>query len=549
MYWWQKAANLVRDKEAKQFGFITTNSITQVFNRTVIENNISPKGNLGLAFAIPDHPWVDSSDGAAVRIAMTSAAEMGSSNGVLQNLIKEVSKDDIEMEVVFEKKLGEIRSGLTIGANLSIAKKLQSNDNLASQGVNPLGLGFRLTRSDLVEFGYNPDVLPAQIRPYLIGRDIVQRPVEKFVIDFTGLSEEAARLSHPVIFHHVLTHVKPERDHNRRKTRRENWWLFGENAPMFREASEHLSKYIITCRTSKHRLFTFADINSLPDAKIVAIALDDEFYLSLLSSRLHIIWAMATGGWLGAGNDSNYNHSDCFGKFPMPTANEDQYLGLQKLAQELEILRNNVRAKTPELTLTNIYNVVEKVRHKKQLSQAEIEIHDKGLVSSLVYIHDKLDQKVFELYGWEDLAQRLVCQPGATTPLPDKSDEQAEAEEELLMRLVELNHRRAEEEAQGHIRWLRPDYQSPDVQQADIDLAEVSDQVTTKKKAATKKATWPKEMRDQINVLLEMLSIPATAETMAENFKRKPLKHVSAVLEALETLGKAQSNDGVWSLT
>ena len=76
-----------------------------------------------------------------------------------------------------------------------------------------------------------------------------------------------------------------------------------------------------------------------------------------------------------------------------------------------------------------------------------------------------------------------------------------------------------------------------------------SAQVTTKKKAATKKATWPKEMRDQITVLLEMLSIPATAEAMAENFKRKPLKHVNAVLDALETLGKAQSNDGVWSLT
>ena len=76
-----------------------------------------------------------------------------------------------------------------------------------------------------------------------------------------------------------------------------------------------------------------------------------------------------------------------------------------------------------------------------------------------------------------------------------------------------------------------------------------SAQVTTKKKAAIKKATWPKEMRDQITVLLEMLSIPATAEAMAENFKRKPLKHVNAVLDALETLGKAQSNDGVWSLT
>ena len=43
---------------------------------------------LKLSFAIPDHPWVDSSDGAAVRIAMT----VGSSDkqaGVLQTVTKE----------------------------------------------------------------------------------------------------------------------------------------------------------------------------------------------------------------------------------------------------------------------------------------------------------------------------------------------------------------------------------------------------------------------------------------------------------------------------
>ena len=84
-----------------------------------------------------------------------------------------------------------------------------------------------------------------------------------------------------------------------------------------RDAWQVTARPIIKEKYLGGKEFTFADINSLPDAKIVAIALDDEFYLSLLSSRLHIIWAMATGGWLGAGNDSNYNHSDCFGKFPM----------------------------------------------------------------------------------------------------------------------------------------------------------------------------------------------------------------------------------------
>ena len=35
-------------------------------------------------------------------------------------------------------------------------------------------------------------------------------------------------------------------------------------------------------------------------------------------------------------------------------------------------------------------------------------------------------------------------------------------ENEFLERLVALNHERAEEEANGKIRWLRPEFQNPD---------------------------------------------------------------------------------------
>ena len=71
MYWWHIAAESVRAEQARQFGFITTNSIRQTFNRRVIQAQLEAKNPLSLAFAIPDHPWVDAADGAQVRIAMT----------------------------------------------------------------------------------------------------------------------------------------------------------------------------------------------------------------------------------------------------------------------------------------------------------------------------------------------------------------------------------------------------------------------------------------------------------------------------------------------
>lgn len=70
------------------------------------------------------------------------------------------------------------------------------------------------------------------------------------------------------------------------------------------------------------------------------------------------------------------------------------------------------------------------------LTAKEREIHEKGLVSVLKQIHDELDAAVFDAYGWPH----------------DLSDE------EILERLVALNHERAEEEKRGLIRWLRPEF-------------------------------------------------------------------------------------------
>lgn len=80
--------------------------------------------------------------------------------------------------------------------------------------------------------------LPPNVKPYLIGRDLVQRPERKWVIDFHGLSEKEAATANPALFQHLVTHVKPERDQTRRAVRRDNWWLFGESATTLRRGIE-----------------------------------------------------------------------------------------------------------------------------------------------------------------------------------------------------------------------------------------------------------------------------------------------------------------------
>ena len=126
----------------------------------------------------------------------------------------------------------------------------------------------------------------------------------------------------------------------------------------------------------------------------------------------------------------------------------------------------NASPSTISLTMTSLYNVLERVRelengcHVPALSAKERDIHEAGLVSVLKEIHDDIDRASFEAYGWADLIPALAGKPGATTPSPHKTPEQEAAEEELLSRLVALNRERAAEERRGVVRWLRPDYQN-----------------------------------------------------------------------------------------
>jgi len=54
MFWWNHTAQFLATGKTQRFGLITTNSLTQAFNRRVVQGALD-KG-ISLAFAIPDHP-------------------------------------------------------------------------------------------------------------------------------------------------------------------------------------------------------------------------------------------------------------------------------------------------------------------------------------------------------------------------------------------------------------------------------------------------------------------------------------------------------------
>jgi hypothetical protein len=115
----------------------------------------------------------------------------------------------------------------------------------------------------------------------------------------------------------------------------------------FRQAVAGVKRYIVTPETAKHRFFTFLDSTIVPDHGTIAIAVEDAFYLGVLSSVIHVQWALAAGGRLGVGDDPRYNKSRCFDPFPFPAATEAQQAKIRALGEQLDAHRKRQQAQTP----------------------------------------------------------------------------------------------------------------------------------------------------------------------------------------------------------
>ncbi len=518
MYWWHLSAVALKQRRLQQFGLISTKAISQVFNAKVVSRHLEE--NVSLVFVVPNHPWVDETGGAAVRVAMT-VARLGDCGGTLCEVETEDRAGELAKHVGFRTRFGQIHPSLTVGADVRKAKSLLANEGLCQQGVKlvqPRGSdGFVVQEGALADFGGHGGV----IKPYLSNKELMQKPKRRFVIDFHGFAENEAREAHPVAFERVLIQVKPFRDENRDAQRRRNWWLFGRSNEKMRESINGLARYIITPEVAKHRVFVFAEPSLIPDASLYAVASDDAFVLGVLSSRLHVAWAIRAGGRMGVGDHPRYQNGPCFLPFPMPLVSEHAE-PIRELALSIDTHRKVRLEECPSLTLTGMYNVLESLRRDERLTAKEEVIRERGLISSLRHLHEQLDMAVFAAYGWPD----------------DLTDE------EVFERLVALNHERVEEEKRGIVQWLRPEFQNPEGQvtrQALQGVGEDKGESGTSQVPVTPAGAtpWPKKLPEQITAIRDLVTPGAewSAQSAANTFKAAKVDQVHEVMESLAALG------------
>ena len=387
-FWFERARRQIESTKAKRAGLLATQSIRFTDSRLVLEN-IKESGDI--FFAESDRDWL--LEGAAVHISM-----VGFDDGSEQSRI--LDGRDVE----------RIHANLTdLRVDLTVARPLKENSGLAFKGTDrtgPFDINENLAR-DMLNAS-NPDGRPNSdvIKPFLVARDVADISRNYWIIDFgVEMSEDEAR-KYEFPFAHVEEYVKPYRAE--RPKLDTPWWLFTSTRPGMRAALRRLKRYIATPRVSKHRVFVWVDSKTLPDGALVVFARDDDYFMGVLQSRVHEVWAMAMGSQVrDRASGFRYTHTTCFDTFPFPEPTDDQRKEIADAAETLIWHRKNSLSgpyalknmKKQKNTLTNLYN-----RYPSWLK------HD----------HSLIDRAVFDAYGWTE----------DPTDLDDES---------ILERLLDLN--------------------------------------------------------------------------------------------------------------
>lgn len=295
-YWFELARRRSLDTRGVRAGLLATQGIRGTFNREVLDR-ISR--DCVIFDAHSDHDWV--LDGAAVRVSMVCFA-----------------LDPADTPMLDGVPVARINSNLTSGVDLTAAVPLPENADIGFMGdtkggsfdVEPLAAERMLATP-------NPNGRSSfdVVRPWANGADITRRPRGMWIIDFGVDMAEASAAKYEMPFAHAREQVLPERRDNRRESYRERWWLHVEPRPAMRAACSS-ERFVATPNLTKHRLFVPFDRTTLPDHQLIVFARSDDYFLGVLHSSLHELWALRMGTQLE--DRPRYTPTTCFETFPLP---------------------------------------------------------------------------------------------------------------------------------------------------------------------------------------------------------------------------------------
>ncbi|TRU20305.1 MAG: class I SAM-dependent DNA methyltransferase [Microcystis aeruginosa Ma_MB_S_20031200_S102] len=369
VFWFRKAAENLG--ELGRAGLVGTNSISQVSGRKASLDYVVKQGGF-IHEAISTQPW---SGQANVHVSIVNWSKERPKELFLDNLSVNLLSTALKSEV-----------------SVDTAEKIKVNNNFSFQACELAGKGFVITEEEANKWIELDHKNQQVVKPMLDGKNLINLFEQKsWVIDFNNMAlEEAAEYILP--FTRVKERVKPERDNNKRNTRRLNWWRYGETRPAMRKALAVLACYFAIPKIAKYIVFSPVDVSILPCEANMVIASDDFYILGILNSKIHRLWVKAQSSTLKG--DTRYTNTTCFETFPFP----------QKPSQEL--------VKKIRQTAGELHEYRSQQMEKKQWGITKLYNQFFNEPSSQLYqLHQKLDKLVMEAYHFqadEDILEKLL---------------------------------------------------------------------------------------------------------------------------------------------
>jgi hypothetical protein len=423
-YWFERARAMIASGNSRRAGLLATQGIRGGANREVLKR---VKESTDIFFAISDKDWV--LEGANLHVSIIGFG----------------ATTPDEARCLDGGAVSAIQADLKAGINLTAAKPLPEMRQVHLEGVKK-GADFELEDDLAARFlaAPNPHGRPNSdvIRPYFNGADLIDSGRPGWIIYFPPRLplEEAAFYEAP--FALVKAKVYPKYGQKRSR-----WWLHERPRPEFDQMTKARERYLATVKHAKYRLFVWQRPETLVSNAIELFARSDDYFLGVLQSHPHQIWALRLGTRLET--RPRYTATTTFETFPFPEPRAGREAAIGAAAKELDDLRS-AWLNPPEWTKTEVlefpgsadgpwarYVVEPDGRGVGTVRWPRTVPKDPDCAASLkkrtltnLYnqrpawldlAHKKLDAAVFAAYGWD---------PG----IPD---------EQLLEKLLALNLERA----------------------------------------------------------------------------------------------------------
>lgn len=316
---------------------------------------------------------------------------------------------------------------------------LSENSGSCFLGVTVGGMGFVLTADEASQLIAKNSRSREVLFPFLNGEELNTTCTfspSRYIIDFQEwpLSRAQAPVKYegpvaedfPEALLHVEATVKFQRAASSARAAKVPWWHFLRRRTEDRRLATPLKRVLVRAVMSKHHAFTFIPSDYLVNNTVVVFRFEQAAYFAALQSFAHAAWtehfASSMHGFL------RYAPQDSFVTFPMPSWSDR----LEATGEKYFASRQNLMASRLE-GLTKTYNRL----HDHQEADPEIR--------SLRELHTKLDHEVLAGYQWDD----IDLQHGfRETSSGLRFTVSAQAEREILERLLELNHQRFAEETE-----------------------------------------------------------------------------------------------------